>query len=76
MALPTDQDVHNNETFKKQGFAVGGKVAAVRSSLFYIQHFAHALKTLPFSTPLDYTPHTFPSPGNLSFLFPLPYQLR
>jgi len=28
VALPTDQDVHNNKTFKNQGFAVGGKVAA------------------------------------------------
>ncbi|KAF8808020.1 NAD(P)-binding protein [Phlegmacium glaucopus] len=27
VALPTDQDVLNNETFKKQGFVVGGKVA-------------------------------------------------
>jgi len=28
VALPTDQEVLNNEIFKKQGFAVGGKVAA------------------------------------------------
>lgn len=38
VALPTDRDVLNNETFKKQGYAIGGKVAVVRPSLLYILH--------------------------------------
>ena len=30
VALPTDQDILNNEIFEKQGFAIGRKVVAVR----------------------------------------------
>jgi len=33
LALPTDSVALNNETFKKQGFKIGGKVAAVGSVL-------------------------------------------
>lgn len=33
VALPTDKDVVNNATFIKRGYAVGGRVAAVRSVL-------------------------------------------
>ena len=36
VALPTDRDVLNNETFKKLGYAIGGKVVVVRPSLLYI----------------------------------------
>ena len=36
ISLPTDQDVLNNETFKKQGYAVGGKVAIVRPLSLYV----------------------------------------
>lgn len=34
VALPTDESVLSNETFKKQGYKIGGKVAAV-GPLFY-----------------------------------------
>ena len=38
ISLPTDQDVLNNETYKKQNFVVGGKVAIVRPRSLYITH--------------------------------------
>ena len=35
MALPTDEKVLQNETYKKQGFVVGGKVASVGTFIFF-----------------------------------------
>jgi len=35
VTLPMDEDVLHNNTFKQQGFAIGGKVAAVRPPSFY-----------------------------------------
>ena len=35
VSLPTDQDALNNDTYKKQDFAVGGKAAVVRPSSLY-----------------------------------------
>ena len=36
VSLPTDQDVLNNDTYKKQDFVVGGKVAVVSPWSLYI----------------------------------------
>ena len=36
LSLPTDQDVLNNETYKKQNYEVGGKVAIVCLPSLYI----------------------------------------
>ena len=38
VALPTNQDILNNETFIKQGFTIGGKVATVRPPRSFV-HF-------------------------------------
>ena len=38
VSLPTDQDVLNNETYKKLNFAVGGEAAIVRPPSLYILH--------------------------------------
>ena len=75
VALPTDQDVLNNDTYKKQGFAIGGKVAVVRAPSLYMFPI-HTLKTLLFRPPLTYTRRTFPFPGNLSFLSLLRSRLK
>ncbi|PPR06600.1 hypothetical protein CVT24_001785 [Panaeolus cyanescens] len=52
VALPTDEAVLNNETFKKQGFAVGGKVAAV--GLFLITKNKHEANDVTASLPQDF----------------------
>ena len=76
VSLPTDQDALNNETYKQQGFVVGGKVAVVRPPSLYIS-LIHTLKTpLLFRLSLAYTRRTFPFPGNLSFLSPLRSRLK
>ena len=77
-SLPTDQDVLNNDTYKKQGFAIGGKVAVVRPPSFYIL-LIHTLKTPPFvRTSLERMRPTFPFPGtqSLSILSPLRSRLE
>jgi hypothetical protein len=75
VSLPTDQDVLNNDTYKKQDFVVGGKVAVVRPPSLYIS-LLHTLKTSLFRPFLEYTRRTFLFPGNLSFLSPLRSRLK
>ena len=75
VSLPTDEDVLKNDTYKKQNFAIGEKVAVVRSSLLYIL-LLPTLKTPLFRPPLEYTRRTFPFPGKLSFLYPLLFRLK
>ena len=73
VSLPTDQDVLNNDTYKKQNFAVGGKVAVVRPRCT----FCIGILIRPLFRPsLEYTRHTFPFPGKLSFPSPLRSRLK
>jgi hypothetical protein len=46
VSLPTDQDVLNNETYKKQDFVVGGKAAIVRPLSLYILFITYLKNTI------------------------------
>ena len=50
VSLPTDQDVLNNETYKQQDFAVGGKVAVVRPLSLYISTHTYLCSELHWNT--------------------------
>ena len=80
VSLPTDEDVLNNETYKKQNYVVGGKVVIVRPPL--ASWYILLLQTLTrprlifIGTSLEYTRRMFPFPGILSILFPVPSRLK
>ena len=46
LSLPTDQDVLNNETYKRLNFVVGGKAAVVRPLPLYLLFITYLIKTL------------------------------
>ena len=69
LALPTDSAVLNNETFKKQGFKVGGKVAAVS---LILTNLANSTQTLSIRISLAAMRLIFPSRGNASILYQTP----
>ncbi|KAF8628218.1 hypothetical protein AX15_004006 [Amanita polypyramis BW_CC] len=54
VALPTDENILNNETFKKNGFQIGGKVAVdyIGSFATYVSIPWHKVFPVPESIPL------------------------